>query len=111
MDVGNDVAQVLLKQIEVFFEGIPILADLMRLLVLLRAGNGGIDLLLGRGNTTDDLLAFDAHEAVNLVKLLLELLDKALLRLLVPCVVHAQRRFQFLVVDVIKEPILVERLL
>jgi hypothetical protein len=50
-------------------------------------------------------------EGVDLVELLLELLDEALLRLLVPVVVHAQGRLELVIVDVVEEPLAVERLL
>lgn len=111
VDICDDVAEVLFEQLEVLLERVAVLVRLPRLQVLLRLGDSGVDLLLRRCYAADDLLAFDAHEAVDLVELLLELLHEALLRLLVPGVVDAQGRLELLVVDVVEEPVLVQRLL
>lgn len=108
--VGDDVAQVFLQQVEILLERVLILASLLRL-VFLRASDCGIDFFVRSRYTSDDLFALDAYEAVDLVEFLLELLDEALLRLLVPCVVHAEGRLEPLVVDVVEEPVLVQRLL
>lgn len=111
MDVGNDVAKILLEQIEVFLKGISFLGALLRLLVFLRARHSGVDLLVRCRYAANDLLTLDAHEAVDFVELLLELLNEVLLGLLVPGMVHAQRSLQFLIVDIVKQPVLVQRLL
>ena len=111
VNISNDVAQIFLQQVKVLLERILILASLLRLRVFLRASDSSVDLLLRCCYAADDFLALDAHEAVDLVEFLLELLNKALLRLLVPCVVHAEGRLKLLVVDVVEEPVLVQRLL
>ena len=79
--------------------------------LLLGARDGIVDFLLGGCYATDNFLGLDALERVDLVELLLELLDETLLRLLVPDVVDAQRVLQILIVDVVEDPLLVERLL
>jgi len=102
VDVGDDVAEVLLEEVEVFLIRIGILGALLRVQVLLRAGDGRVDLLVRGGDAADDLLALDAYEAVDFIKFLLELLDKALLGLLVPGVVYAQGCLELLVVDIVE---------
>jgi hypothetical protein len=98
--VGDDVAQVLLQQLEV---------------VLGRAvssifcpGDDIVDLLLRRSNAADDLVALDLSEGVDLVQLRLELLDKLLLLFFVPGAVGAQCFFETFVVDVVVHPVLDE---
>lgn len=56
---------------------------------MLRASNGIIDLLLGRGYASDDLFALDTLECVDLIELFLELLNEALFRFFVPNVMDA----------------------
>ena len=84
VDVGNDVAQVLLEQVKVLFLGVAVLDG-----GVVGAGDGIVDFLLRGCYAADNLLALDALEGVDLVELLLEMLDEALLRLLVPGVVDA----------------------
>jgi hypothetical protein len=105
MHVGNDVAQILLEQVESL---VGLVGERAR---LLRTGNRIADLLLRRGNAPDNLLALDALERVDLVEFLVEQLQVVLLRGLVPSVVDTQRVLQALVVNVVKDPLLVERLL
>jgi hypothetical protein len=105
--IGNDVAQILLQQIKVLLDRVAVLAGRL----LLCASDGIVDFLLRGCYATDDLFALNALEGVDLVELLLQLLDKVLFRLLVPYVVDTQRVFQALIVDVVEDPILVERLL
>lgn len=107
MHVGDDVAQILLQQVKVLLNRVALLAR--RLLLCTR--DGILDLLLRRCYATDDLAALDALEGVDLVELRLQLLDEALLRLLVPDVVDAQGILELLVVDVVEDPLLVHRLL
>lgn len=106
--VGDDVAQVLLEQLEVFL-GRRLLARRKSIAVDFAHDIG--DLLLGRSDPADDLLGLDFLEGVDLVQLSLELLDEALLRLVVPGARCAQRRLQSLIVDVVEDPIAVQRLL
>jgi hypothetical protein len=73
VDICNDVAQVLLEQIKVLLGRIAILAR------LLSTVDGILDFLLRRCDAPDNLFSFDALEGVDLVELLLELLNKALL--------------------------------
>ena len=96
--IGDDVAQVLLQQLE---------------LVLGRAvggvgcpGHDIVDLLLRGAYAADDLVALDLGEGVDLVQLRLELLDKLLLLFLVPGAVGAQCFFEAFVVDVVVHPVL-----
>lgn len=105
VDVGDDVAQVLLEQVEAL---LGLIAEHAR---PLRAGDGVADLLLGGGDAADDLLALDALEGVDLVELLVQQLEVVLLLGLVPAVVDAQGALEALVVDVVEDPLLVERLL
>jgi hypothetical protein len=105
--IRDDVAQILLQQVKVLLDRVVSLT----LGLLLRAGDGIPNLLLRRCYAPDDLLALDALEGVDLIELLLELLNEALFRLLVPDVVYAERILKALVVNVIKYPLPVERLL
>jgi hypothetical protein len=105
--IRDDVAQILFQQVKVLLDRVVSLT----LGLLLRAGDGIPNLLLRRCYAPDNLLALDALEGVDLIELLLELLDEALLRLLVPDVVYAERILKALVVNVIKYPLPVERLL
>lgn len=105
--VGDDVAQVFLEQVKVLLDRLAVLARRL----LLCARDGILDLLLRRCYAADDLAALDALEGVDLVELRLQLLDEALLRLLVPDVVHSQRTLELLVVDVVEDPLLIHRLL
>lgn len=96
--IGDDVAQVLLQQLEV---------------VLGRAVGGVVGpghdimhLLLRRSYAADDLVALDLGEGVDLVQLRLELLDKLLLLFFVPGAVGAQCFFEAFVVDVVVHPVL-----
>jgi hypothetical protein len=107
VDIRDNVAEVLLEQIEAL---LGLLAELGRAL-LLHAGDGIADFLLGRGDAPDNLLALDALERVDLVELLVEQLEVVLLGVLVPCVVHAEGVLQALIVDVVEDPLLVKRLL
>jgi hypothetical protein len=84
--ICDDVAQVFLEQIKVFLDRVAVLA----LSLLLRAADSIANLLLRRCYAPNDLLALDALERVDFVELLLELLNEALLRLLVPDVMHAK---------------------
>jgi hypothetical protein len=63
--VGNDVAQVLLQQVE------SLLGLFGERALLLRARNRIADLLLRRGDAPDNLLALDALERVDLVEFLI----------------------------------------
>lgn len=105
VDVGDDVAQVFLEQVKVLL----VLVGVPR--ILLGARDCIVDLLLGCCDATNDFLGLDALERVDLVELLLKLLDEALLRLFVPDVMDAQRVLQAFIVDVVEDPLLVERLL
>jgi hypothetical protein len=110
VDIGDDVAQILLEQVKVFVKGIVVVRRVV-LQLALGAGDGLVDLFVRGSYAADDLVALDTDEGVDLVELLLELLDKVLLRLFVPGVVDAEGRLKALVVDVVEEPFLVERLL
>ena len=110
VDIGDDVAQIFLEQVEVLVKGVVALRRVV-LQLALGASDSLVDLLVRGGDATDDLIALDADKGVDLVELLLELLDKVLLRLFVPGVVDAEGRLKALVVDVVEEPFLVERLL
>jgi hypothetical protein len=107
VDVGDDVAQVLFQQVEIFLDRVARLA----FTVLLYAMDGIADLFLRGCYAPDNFLGLDALEGVDLVELLLQLLDEALLRFLVPVVVHAQGVLEVIVVDVVEDPLSVERLL
>lgn len=106
--VGDDVAQVLLEQLEVLL-GRRLLADVQGIVVDL--ADHVVDLLLGGGNAADDLLGLDLLEGVDLVQLRLQLLYEALLRLVVPGAGSAQRPLKMLIVDVVEGPVAVQRLL
>jgi hypothetical protein len=99
--IGNDLAQILLEDVKVLLE--------VTTRSLLRPVDGLGDLALRRCYAADDLLGLDALEGVDLVELLLELLDEALLRLLVPDVVHAEGILEAIVVDVVEDPLSVLR--
>jgi len=108
MDICYDVAQVFLQQLKILFCG-----------GFVRVGSTGIfavgfqnhvmDLLLGRSDPPNDLLALDFLKVVHFIELPLQFLDKALLGLLVPWLVNAQGVFEVVVGDVVEGPVLDER--
>ena len=106
--VGDDVAQVLLEQLEVLL-GRRLLARAQGVVVDL--ADDVVDFLLGSSNAADDLLGLDLLEGVDLVQLRLQLLYEALLRLVVPGARGPQRRLEVLIVDVVEGPVAVQRLL
>ena len=102
--VCDDVAQVLLEQVEVLLDRLAVLAQAILLHTPDRLG----DLLLRRCYAPNDLLGLDALEGVDLVELLLELLHKVGLGLVIPDVRRAQLALEALVVDVVEDPLAVE---
>lgn len=123
MDVGDDIAQVFLQQHEILFQGYIGLAA-MRLVggLLICLSNDLVDLLFTGAYSLHDLLALDLLESKDLVQFGLQLLDEALLVLVVPwpslglrivssrirLVFGVQSILQTIVIDVVVIPILDE---
>lgn len=105
--ISNDIAQVLFEQLKIVFCRRFIARRKRRVIDL---AHNLVDLLLRRGDSTNNLLSFNLLESINLVQLALELLYEALFRLMVPDAGSAQRRFELLVVDVVENPIAIQRL-
>lgn len=123
VDIGNYVAQVLLQQHEILFQGYIGLAAVRligSLLICLR--NDIVYFLLARANSFHNLLALDLLESEDLVQFSFQLLDKLLLVLFVPwpsfglrviscrfrLVLGVQSVLQAIVVDIVVVPVLDE---
>jgi hypothetical protein len=104
--ISDDIAHILLQQFKVFLRRrfFSIAATTVQ------PGNTSLDLLLGRGDATNNLLGLDLLEGVDFVEFLVELLDEVLLRLVIPLAMYAEGLFQGFVVDVVEGPVSIERL-
>jgi hypothetical protein len=104
--ISDDITHVLLQQLKVFLgrRFLSIAATTVQ------PGNTSLDLLLGRGDATNNLLGLDLLEGVDFVEFLVELLDEVLLRLVIPLSMDAKGLLKGFVVDVIEGPVSIERL-
>jgi len=126
MDIGNDVAQILLQQHKVFLERDIVLSTarlIGSVLMLVCLGNDGVDFCFAGLDPLDNLLTLDLLEGEDLVQLSLELLHEPLLILFRPRlplrlrivlggrgdVVGLEGVLQAIIVDVVVVPILYQR--